>query len=194
MDLELELELVTRGRGDMIRNMELNSREKFAAETEILKREVAQLREIPDHDPRSSNGNNTGSVNMELESANKMIDQLKATIKTLEIRNKASTSSFLRAYTSSSSLNPGILGIIPKNVPPSPSPRNASLGNSKQGTIKMKQGSSSGTGTPTKLEMKLARGRSGSGNGQFKSTEEDGESDSPRHVTGMTHHTHTLHM
>lgn len=185
MDLELELELVTRGRGDMIRNMELNSREKFAAETEILKKEVAQLREIPENGPRSLNGNgsNYGGGSKELESANKMIDQLKATIKALEMRNNASTSSFLRAYTSSSSLSPGILGTIPKNVPQSN--RNTSLGNLKQGTVKKKQGQSSGAGTPTGSEMKLQRGLSGSGNGQFDSGDGGEGADSPRHFTGV---------
>ena len=185
MDLELELELVTRGRGDMIRNMELNSREKFAAETEILKREVAQLREIPENDPRSLNGSNngSGSGSNELESANKMIDQLKATIKSLEMRNNVSTSSFLRAYTSSSSLSPGILGTIPKNIPQSN--RNTSLGNLRQGSVKKKQGLSSGAGTPTGSEMKLHRGLSGSGNGQFDSGDARDGADSPRHLTGL---------
>jgi hypothetical protein len=185
MDLELELELVTRGRGDMIRNIELNSREKFAAETEILKREVAQLREIPENDPRSTSGSNSGngSGSNELESANKMIDQLKATIKTLEMRNNASTSSFLRAYTSSSSLSPGILGTIPKNIPQSS--RNTSLGNLKQGSVKKKQGLSSGAGTPTGSEMKLLRGLSGSGNGHFDSGDAGDGADSPRHFTGL---------
>ena len=185
MDLELELELVTRGRGDMIRNIELNSREKFAAETEILKREVAQLREIPENDPRSSNGGNNanGSGSNELESANKMIDQLKATIKRLEMRNNASTSSFLRAYTSSSSLTPGILGTIPKNIPQSN--RNTSIGNLKQGNVKKKQGLSSGAGTPTGSEMKLQRGSSGSGNGQFDTGDGGEGADSPRHFTGL---------
>ena len=194
MDLELELELVTRGRGDMIRNMELNSREKFAAETEILKREVAQLREIPEHDSRSSSvNNNNGSANSELESANKKIDELKATIKALEMRNKASTSSFLRAYTSSSSLSPGILGTIPKNVPQNT--MNSSHGNLRQGSVRVKQGGSSsstgagtrtgtGTGTPTGSELKLVRGSSGSGNGQFKMTEEEENFDSQENTTG----------
>ena len=193
MDLELELELVTRGRGDMIRNMELNSREKFAAETEILKREVAQLREIPEHDPRSSsvNNNNNGNAKSELELANKKIDELKATIKALEIRNRANTSSFLRAYTSSSSLSPGILGTIPKNVPQNT--LNSSHGNLKQGSARIKQGGSStgsgsgtgtGTGTPTKLESRLVRGSSGSGNGQFKLSENDEYFDSSEHTTG----------
>ena len=193
MDLELELELVTRGRGDMIRNMELNSREKFAAETEILKREVAQLREIPEHDPRSSsaNNNNNGNAKFELESANKKIDELKATIKGLEMRNRASTSSFLRAYTSSSSLSPGILGTIPKNAPQNT--MNPSYGNLKQGSVRIKHGGSSsgwgtgtgsGTGTPTKSESRLARGSSVSGNGQFKLSDEDEKLDSSEHTTG----------
>lgn len=183
MDLELELELVTRGRGEMIRNMELKSREKFAAETEILKREVAQLREIPENDPRSLNGSSNGGGSNELESANKMIDQLKATIKTLEMRNNASTSSFLRAYTSSSSLSPGILGTIPKNI--TQSNRDTSIGNLKQGSLKKKQGLSSGAGTPTGSEMKLHRGLSGSGNGQFDSGDAGEGADSPRHFTGL---------
>ena len=188
MDLELELELVTRGRGDMIRNMELNSREKFAAETELLKREVAQLREIPEQDPRSSSVSNSGNGNaaLELEIANRKIEELKATIKTLEMRNKASTSSFLRAYTSSSSLSPGILGTIPKNVPQNT--LNSSNGHWKQGSVRIKQGGSSstgtGAGTPTKLETRLVRGSSGSGNGHFKLSDEEEKLDPQEYTTG----------
>ena len=111
-DLEVELELVTKGRGEMIRNMEINAREKHRSEIEILRKELAAMKDVQ---------RKGTSYEAELSAANIRIEQQMSAIATLKKLNanmsshsiSNSNSAFLNTYTSSSSLNPGIIGTAP---------------------------------------------------------------------------------
>jgi hypothetical protein len=144
----VELELVTRGRGEMIRNMEQNFREKHSQAMEMLKSDLSSA-------PKSSGGGNSHEDSRdgraELQAALSKIEQLKATIAALKSNGShPNTSAFLKTYSSSSSLNPGIIGVVPKNK------------NSNSLSAPMSQprrGSKSGSGSGVKEELTAPEGR-----------------------------------
>jgi hypothetical protein len=150
-DLEVELELVTRGRGEMIRNMEQNFREKHSQAMEILKSDLSSA-------PKSGGGGNSNEDSRdgraELQAALSKIEQLKATIAALKSNGShPNTSAFLKIYSSSSSsLNPGIIGVVPKNNNKNSNSISAPMGQSRRG-------SKSGPGSGVKEEATVSKGR-----------------------------------
>jgi hypothetical protein len=149
-DLEVELELVTRGRGEMIRNMEQNFREKHSQAIEMLKSDLSSA-------PKSGGGGNSHEDSRdgraELQAALSKIEQLKATIAALKSNGShPNTPAFLKTYSSSSSLNPGIIGVVPKNNNKNSNSLSAPMGQSRRG-------SKSGPGSGVKEEATVPEGR-----------------------------------
>ena len=129
-DLELELDLVTKGRTEIIKNMEVRYRDKNISEINALKNELISLKNnstsMIDNEnasaaivkKKNNNGNNNNIINSiddndKLLQANIEIRQLKTIISNLKSSSK--NSSFLQSYSTSSSLIPGMMITTPKN-------------------------------------------------------------------------------
>ena len=129
-DLELELDLVTKGRAEIIKNMEVRYRDKNITEINALKTELMSLKNHSvsttdyknasiviakknDNDDNNNNIVNSIDDNDKLLLANIEIRQLKTIISNLKTPSK--NSSFLQSYSASSSLIPGMIPLAPKN-------------------------------------------------------------------------------
>lgn len=137
----------------MIRNMEQNFREKHSQAMETLKSDLSST-------PKSSgSGNNyedSRDGRADLQSALNKIEQLKATIAALKVNGShPNTSAFLKTYSSSSSLNPGIIGVVPKS--------NNSAHESSLRSVTVKNSNS--LSTPMSQSRRGSRAGSGSGSG-----------------------------
>ena len=88
----------------MIRNMEQNFREKHSQAIETMKSDLS---------PSNNQVDSRDVGRAELQAALSKIEQLKATITVLKTCHP-NTSAFLKTYSSPSSLNPGIIGMVPQ--------------------------------------------------------------------------------
>ena len=132
-DLELELDLLTKGRAEMIKKMEIIFRDKNSVEINLLQNELLSLKKNNKNDINNNNNNhnndsnnknksntinnnnNNDNNNNKLIQANIEIQQLKTIITNL--KNSSKNNSFLQSY-STSSLSPGMIATVPKGIVP----------------------------------------------------------------------------
>jgi hypothetical protein len=111
------VDLLTKGRGEMIRNLELNFKEKNNHEILLLKNELMILRgTINGENYNESSGEGTmdeesmNEINSKLILAIIEINNLKGIVE--ELKMCSSPSLFLQSYSASTSLSTGIIGTI----------------------------------------------------------------------------------
>ena len=158
----------------MIRNMEQNFREKHSQAMETLK---SDLSASPKGSSNSSSHEDSRDGRAELQAALSKIEQLKATIAALKSNGShPNTSTFLKTYSSSSSLNPGIIGVVPGNKNKS----NASE-NSRRTLTLMNSNSLS---TPSSLSRRGSKLGAGAG-GKEESTVPEGREQTLPYTAGL---------
>ena len=161
----------------MIRNMEQNFREKHSQAMETLK---SDLSASPKGSSNSSSHEDSRDGRAELQAALSKIEQLKATIAALKSNGShPNTSTFLKTYSSSSSLNPGIIGVVPGNKN-----KSNALENSRR-TLTLMNSNSLSTPNLSRRGSKLGAGTGAGTGGKEESTVPEGREQTPPYTAGL---------